>query len=732
MKLKSLKLSDFTRFHYKEVVIPFDEMPSGLIAVCGSNGAGKTTVLEASCPGVIYRTMPSRSPKGLAHCARSRDAGIELEFEHGGDDYRAKILVDAVSGKQEGHIWQNGEALVDGKVRDYDREIQAILGAEEEVLASVFAVQGGQGSFVNLSASERRKLFRKLLGIERMDSLAKEANEEAKRYAQKYEFALQGHRSREAVEEELNDLHAKVSSATDLLAKIVTACDESNRGYEFAQVQYRELEKRLREAHSVAMAQHEILKATKEKADLVVARHKDLNDALAREIASKAHFQKSVDSLKGRLSKGLAGYDRVKGLDVNDAKLSVIDLSEQLVEMRESKLDYEKAIAECQRLGILEKQLAGQCGVETPCEQDMKSECPLATVANDAQENLESVRKALSVAHARVSEKPVTDEEIVAMEERLAVLRDDLRDHASYTQRASDLEASRVDDKAELSRLENELAAVESRIPSAQASLDSLGAIPSVDEENERYKAARAQYDVIYEKRMEIVRVGEQKADDRKRLASERDRIKDELTKLKLALAGIEKEEKMLDEAETRSKESHIESTAWKALAVGLGSFGVQALEIDAAGPRVSTIANELLQASHGERFEVHVVTSKAKTSGKGFTEAFTVEVVDHLRGNASDIANLSGGERVIVDEAIRLAISLFRNEELKTPWRTLWRDETTGALDAENASKYIAMLRKAQELGGFEQVVFIAHQQDVIASADARVELANGNVAIN
>jgi exonuclease SbcC len=732
MKLKSLKLSDLTRFHDQEIVIPFGEMPSGLIAICGANGAGKTTVLEASCPGIIYRTMPSRVPRGLAHCARSREAGIELDFEHGGDDYRAKVLVDNVSGKQEAHIWQNGEALVDGKVRDYDREIQAILGAEEEVLASVFAVQGGAGSFVNLSVSERRKLFRKLLGIERMDSMAKHANDEAKRYAQEYEFSLKGHRVREDVESDLNDLYKQVAESTDLLAKVVTSCDEANRGYEFAQSQYRELEKRLRESHSTAMAQHEILKASKEKAVLVAARHKDLKTGLEREIASKAHFEKSIKSITGRLSKGLTGYDRVKGFDANEAKLSVLELSEQLVEMREAKAEHEKSVSECYRLDLLEAQLAAQCGVDTPCEPDMKSECPLASAANDAQEKLKSVTEALSVARARVSEKPVTDEGIIAMEERLAVLRDDLRDYASYTTRASELESSRAEDKAELSRLEGELAKVSQIIPSVQASLEALGAVPSVEAENERYKAVRAQYDVIYAKRMEVVRFGEQKADERKRLNSERERISNVLNELKLALAGFEKEEKMLDEAETRAKESHIESTAWKALAVGLGSFGVQALEIDAAGPRVSTIANELLRASHGARFEVHVVTSKAKTSGKGFTENFSVEVIDHVRGNASDLANLSGGEKVIVDEAIRLAISLFRNEELKTPWKTLWRDETTGALDAENAGKYIAMLRKAQEIGGFDQVVFIAHQQDVIEAADARVELVNSRVSIS
>jgi hypothetical protein len=40
----------------------------------------------------------------------------------------------------------------------------------------------------------------------------------------------------------------------------------------------------------------------------------------------------------------------------------------------------------------------------------------------------------------------------------------------------------------------------------------------------------------------------------------------------------------------------------------------------------------------------------------------------------------------------------------------TLFRDETVGALDATNAKEYVRMLRRAMDLGGFHQVIFICH----------------------
>ena len=42
--------------------------------------------------------------------------------------------------------------------------------------------------------------------------------------------------------------------------------------------------------------------------------------------------------------------------------------------------------------------------------------------------------------------------------------------------------------------------------------------------------------------------------------------------------------------------------------------------------------------------------------------------------------------------------------------YETLFRDETVGALDAVNGKEYVRMLRRAMDLGGFHQVVFICH----------------------
>jgi exonuclease SbcC len=168
----------------------------------------------------------------------------------------------------------------------------------------------------------------------------------------------------------------------------------------------------------------------------------------------------------------------------------------------------------------------------------------------------------------------------------------------------------------------------------------------------------------------------------------------------------------------------------WTHLERALGKDGVQALEIDAAGPEVATLTNGLLEACYGPRFSISFETLREKKSAKGeFAEAFDVQVYDGPETRRIEL--LSGGEKVIVGEAIGLALAIYNARKSGIKWETLFRDETSGALDPESAQAYILMLRRARELGGFHQVIFVAHQLDVWHAADAQVFIQGGKISV-
>lgn len=167
---------------------------------------------------------------------------------------------------------------------------------------------------------------------------------------------------------------------------------------------------------------------------------------------------------------------------------------------------------------------------------------------------------------------------------------------------------------------------------------------------------------------------------------------------------------------------------SWSLLATAFGRDGIQALEIDAAGPEVARLTNDLLEACYGARFSVAFETLREKKSG-GYSESFDVRVYDGAEQRLAE--DLSGGERVILSEAIGLALAIFNARKSGVRWETLWRDETAGALDPEHAQRYVAMLRRARSLGGFYQVIYVAHQPEVSEAADALIVLEDGRARV-
>lgn len=163
-----------------------------------------------------------------------------------------------------------------------------------------------------------------------------------------------------------------------------------------------------------------------------------------------------------------------------------------------------------------------------------------------------------------------------------------------------------------------------------------------------------------------------------------------------------------------------------------LGRDGVQALEIDAAAPRVSDLANDLLRASYGPRFTVELQTIRPAEGNRKQREVFDVIVHDGERpGGPRAIESYSGGEAVLLDEALKLALALFNAERHGVQVATLWRDECDGKLDGENARRYPPMLRRAMQVGGFRNVFYVSHRDEVIAQADAVVHVAGGKATL-
>jgi exonuclease SbcC len=110
----------------------------------------------------------------------------------------------------------------------------------------------------------------------------------------------------------------------------------------------------------------------------------------------------------------------------------------------------------------------------------------------------------------------------------------------------------------------------------------------------------------------------------------------------------------------------------------------------------------------------------------------FDVEVGNKNLDRTCLVDELSGGQFVLVSEAVNLGIAIHNMRQGEgIRYETLFRDETVGALDAVNGKEYVRILCRAMDLGAFHQVIFICHTPFVLELADSILSVGGGCVVM-
>lgn len=173
------------------------------------------------------------------------------------------------------------------------------------------------------------------------------------------------------------------------------------------------------------------------------------------------------------------------------------------------------------------------------------------------------------------------------------------------------------------------------------------------------------------------------------------------------------------------------ELSDWTLLAASLGADGLQALEVDSAAGELTSLVNDLLHSCFGSRWTVSLETTRSSADGKKQIETCRVTVLDNEQGIDPSRYRPSGGQAVIIDEAISLALSMLACRRSGAHGVTLVRDESGAALDPENAKNYVAMLRRAAEYVGAKNVLLVSHSPAVQDLADARILVKDGKLEV-
>ena len=742
MKLHSLKLQRITRYT-NPVEINFDALGPGLIALAGVNGAGKTSLLEAPY-AALYLEMPSR-PGSVYDVASGRDANIDLSFSNGAP-YRALVAVDTIGQKTEAYLFDgDGNPLAKGKVREFNAEILRRFGSSRLFLSACLSAQNKRGAFLDLSKVERKELLSEMLDTGGLQVIAEAARERAKQ-----------------AEAELAVVRGRLSALVDEGQRVQAALHDARL------TDLDAMEEALR-------TEEEVLGAA-----LAVAH--------AMEGDAKAELARAEEATKGKLEAGLAVGDATKAVNLEQSRKRAAESSHggriqqmegelaeahqdaaalpRYLQAEEAAREHETRVAELreqegpaaktpddaravhvaavageqkQKLITLQadnlRKKAALMG-DVPCHGagefaacGFLKDALVAKIALPAMEaelgdyspcNLEELASAVKSAKLRL-------EDIRSLIRTLEIqIKGDMMDVARIpAAKAAEHRAHTLMDRIadENSKHSVEIASIQEAIIEAQgrltAAIEKLNSLASVD----LGILAKAVKDaagtiVALERRLQTVRAA--MVDVQAKVAAKQ-----------ANQARLEELDAAIGEAQGRVDALIGDAGEWGTLDRAFGRDGIQALEIDAAGPELSKLTNDLLTSCFGERFEIRFVTQVPKADGKGMKEVFDLQVIDHERGREGAVDSLSGGEKTIVSEAISLALAIYTGKHSEHRYETLFRDETAGALDPDNAHRYIAMLRKAREVGSFDQVIFIAQQPEVWQEADSVLWCADGKVEV-
>lgn len=177
MILCKLHLENFKR--YTSFDIEFGE---GLIGIIGKNGSGKSTIFEAIL-FALYGELRNKKFKEVIRnaSASEKDAVlVELDFEFEGMAYKVVREFRGKALSANAKLYKNGELTTSG-AREVTIAITKLTKMSKDAfLHTLFASQKELTSLSTLKNEDRKKMIRKLLGLEKIDFVENELIEKSR------------------------------------------------------------------------------------------------------------------------------------------------------------------------------------------------------------------------------------------------------------------------------------------------------------------------------------------------------------------------------------------------------------------------------------------------------------------------------------------------------------------------------------------------------------------------
>ncbi len=708
MRIRQLSLQGISEAFRERVSVDFEALGPGLIAIVGENGAGKSTLI-CSVFAALFRQLPGQKRSLYDFCTHP-EPEIDMSFSVNGACFRSLLKLDPKSRQMESYIFDSqGVALASGKKEAFSEWISKHVGSPGAFLASIFSSQKRTGNFLSLERNQRKELFiTQLLGLGRLRLISATARGFADEAGKKV-LALEG--EKRGISQVLEGESAvedvdRLARELDALGTRLQRLEETKNG----------LEQRAQDLQS---------RESERKA--IVSRSQELNQQIEKTACE-------IDQLRKQIAEDdqlLAGREQVDGIAERERTVAekISEIHRQIDkahELEASNKEVESALHTVEadlnaKRGELKRSQVESGELESvPCGgKGLYAGCVKIQRAILAREQLPTLGGEISmleleleIQRGALAPIPISSAQLVRKLQEYEKERQDLQVMRKRDEEMRIAEARRAERAATAEKLTQEKVALNGQLVESEKQIEQFRNVEA------ELKETRKQVEEINASLSQI--------------RSEREGIIARKAQAEQWMRQIEVARIRAAVLEGDLNEARVERDDFGYLAKVFGPDEIQLCEIQSAGPGVSAVVNKLLEGCFDNKFEVRFRTQRPKADGRGFTDDFDIEVRNKTMDRTCLVDELSGGQFVLVNEAVNLGIAIYNMRQGEgIRYETLFRDETVGALDAKNAKEYVRMLRRAMSLGEFHQVFFICHAPQIWELADRILTIRDGQVFI-
>ncbi|KAA0010553.1 MAG: SMC family ATPase [Thermoplasmata archaeon] len=679
MILKSIKMQNFRKF--KNVEIKF---PEGVVGIFGLNGVGKSTIFEAFAWAlyghVAARTSSDRIKRDKA--LPTERCRVEVDFVFNKNDI--KIIREMV-GKNlspSASAFINNRPVASG-AEATTRFVQNLFGMDAKTFfTSVFAKQKELNALSTMSASERKQLIMRMLGID-------------------------------AIDKAIKNIRTDIRRIQDILQHMRISIRDERTGEDKEEVFLREIEKNTEEM---------------ERVERRISEKKVQLDALSKELEmlekEKDGVEKEYETLQRRLDeerKRKELFDRRMNLEREIAKLraSLKERRENLFEreMEKKKMgEVEKEFGEVEKK--LEKLRMEISGVLARIEKERTNMNAIETEKRkieDRKKKIESLgpsatcptcERVLGEHYSRLIEK--FDREIKEkmgllseIEARLKKLEEDLSRERKLEEALSRRREYILKRRMTLRRIEGIIHSIIREIEKEEKEIEikekEIALLGEIRFDENTYRNLEREVKECYEKYKLAVERVRKKQIEVDGIKEEIKEIFGELNLLKQKIKELKSRVEEVREIKRRISEEEDRLSMLNSLEKLMGEFRIDL--ISRIRPTLSAYASSLLES-----------LTDGKYSELELNENYDIMIYDG--GIPYEINRFSGGEEDLANLCIRLAISQMLADRAGGEFNFIILDEIFGSQDMNRRRNILNALNALSNR--FKQIFIITHIDEV------------------